>query len=68
MIFGTLWRRDVKGDEPIVILEVVNSTREPDGSFKHYWLRVPPNMKTAHEALAWTFDIEPAKYAPLIET
>jgi hypothetical protein len=66
--FGTLRRRDVKGDEPIVILEVVNSTREPDGSFKHYWLRVPPNMKTAHEASAWTFDIEPAKYAPLIET
>jgi hypothetical protein len=66
--FGTLWRRDVKNDEPIVILEVVNSTREPDGSFKHYWLRVPPNMKTAHEASAWTFDIEPAKYAPLIET
>jgi len=58
----------VKGNEPIVLLEVVNSTREPDGSFKHYWLRVPPYMSTAHQASAWTFDIAPAKYAPLIET
>jgi len=66
--FGSLWRRAAKGDEAIVLLEVVNSTREPDGSFKHYWLRVPPYMRTAHQASAWTFDIKPAKYAPLIET
>ena len=66
--FGTLWRREVADDEPIVILEVINSTREPDGHFKHYWLRVPPNMKTAHEASAWTFDIPVKDYAPLIET
>jgi hypothetical protein len=66
--FGTLWHRDVSDDEPIVMLEVVNSTREPDGSFKRYWLRVPPNMRTAHEASAWTFGLEAAEYAPQIET
>jgi hypothetical protein len=66
--FGTLWHREVIGDEPIVMLEVVNSTREPDGSFKHYWLRVPPTVKTSREASAWTFNIKPSEYAPLVET
>ena len=42
--FGTLWRRDVPGDETIVMLEVVNRTAEPDGSFKRYWLRVHPEL------------------------
>jgi hypothetical protein len=66
--FGTLWRREIGGDEPIVMLEVINATRESDGSFKHYWLRVPPGMKTAREATAWTFDIPVERYAPIIET
>ena len=66
--FGTLWRREIKDDEPIVILEVINSTRETDGHFKHYWLRVPPNMRTAHQASAWTFNIPVAEYAPAVET
>jgi hypothetical protein len=43
--FGTLWHRAIKDDEPIVILEVINSTREPDGHFKHYWLRVHPELR-----------------------
>src|SRR5262249_14367056 len=29
--FGTLWRRELPDDEPIVLLEVVNATREKDG-------------------------------------
>jgi hypothetical protein len=66
--FGTLYRRDIPGDEPIVILEVINSTAEPDGSWKRYWLRVPPQMQTAHEASAWTIDMLAKDYAPTIET
>src|SRR5580704_2817290 len=66
--FGTLWRRELPDDEPIVMLEVVNATRERDESSKHYWLRVPPTMKTAREAAAWTFDRAPEDYAPSIET
>ena len=66
--FGTLRRRDVSNDEPIIVLEVINSTPEPDGSWKHYHLRVPPTVKTAHEASAWTFDMKVSEYAPLIET
>ena len=66
--FGTLWRRDVANDEPIVMVEVVNSTREPDGSWKRYFLRVPPGTKTSHEAVAWTFGMTPADYRPRVET
>ena len=66
--FGTLWRREVNDDEPIVMLEVVNSTREPDGSFKKYWLRVPPTITKAQEAAAWTFDVPAKDYDPQIET
>jgi hypothetical protein len=66
--FGTLWRREISDDEPIVLLEVINATPEPDGRFKHYWLRVPPTMTTAHEAAAWTFDRSPEDYAPQVES
>ena len=60
--FGKLWAAELRGDEPLVMVEVVNSTPEPDGSFKDYWLRVPPSIRTAREAVAWTFDVPGAKY------
>jgi hypothetical protein len=37
-----LWR-DVPNDEPIVMLDLLNSTPEPDGSIKRYLLRIDPN-------------------------
>ena len=36
--------------------------------WKEYWLRVPPDMQTAHEAVAWTFGKTPATYNPDWET
>jgi hypothetical protein len=66
--YGKLWRLDQRDDEAIVMVEVVNSTAEPDGSFRDYWLRVPPTIKTAREAAAWTFDIPAKDYAPAIQT
>ena len=66
--YGTLYRKDVPGDEPIVMVNVVNSTPEPDGSFKDYFLRVPPGITTAHEAVAWSFGKTSETYAPMIET
>jgi hypothetical protein len=62
--YGTLWRRDMPNDEPIIMIEVLNSTPSPDGSFKRYWLRVPPTMMTAREAVAWTFNMPAEQYAP----
>ncbi len=66
--FGTLLRRDMGDDEPIVAVKVLNSTPEPDGSIKPYILRVPPDMDTARNAVAWTFGLRGAEYAPVEET
>lgn len=66
--YGKLWRVPIPGDEDLVMVEVVNSTAEPDGSFKDYFLRVPPSVRTAHEAVAWTWDMPLAIYAPAVET
>ncbi len=65
---GTLWRRAVPYDQPIVMVEVVNSTADSDGSFKHHFLRVPPDTKTAREAVAWSFGLGGKDYAPEKET
>jgi len=36
--------------------------------FKEYMIRVPPNMTTAHEAVAWTFSLTGEEYHPALET
>ena len=67
--YGTLYRKEFPNDEPLVMVRVLNASPEPDGTFKHYFLRVPPNIQTAQEAVAWTFDIEEAEdYGPEVET
>lgn len=65
---GTLYRKPIPGDEPLVMVKVKNSTPEPDGRFKLYYLRVPPDTRTAREAVAWTFRLPPAQYNPKKET
>lgn len=62
--FGTLYRKELQGDEPLVMVKVVNSSPEPDGTYKDYFLRVPPQISTAREAVAWTFDLKESDYAP----
>lgn len=66
--FGTLYRKRMARDEHLVMVRVKNSTPEPDGTFREYFLRVPPNMRTAREAIAWTFDMEADEYNPLKQT
>jgi hypothetical protein len=66
--YGTLWRCDVPANDPLVMIEVINATAEPDGRFRHHWLRVPPTVTSAREAVAWTFGMEAAEYTPRIET
>lgn len=90
---GLLYRKEVRDDEPIVMVRVLNSTPEPDGvmsreeaiavfgdaaraavtapegsRFKEYMIRVPPNIRTAHQAVAWTFGLESEAYHPAIES
>ncbi len=66
--YGTLWRVDIPGDEPLVMVEVINSTAEPDGSFRTYFLRVPPQTRTARGGVAWTFGLSEQEYAPTQQT
>ncbi|NYE44046.1 hypothetical protein HEB29_005057 [Streptomyces fulvorobeus] len=65
---GTLWRIAMDGDEDVVMVEVVNSTPEPDGTCRTYWLRVPPGTRTAKEGVAWTFGLDGQAYAPVRQT
>ncbi len=59
--FGTIYRKDVEGDEPIYCVKVVNSTPEPDGSYKDYWIRFDPSQyggkaaEIPHAAVASTW-------------
>lgn len=75
---GRLWRRRSSRpssrwggppqDEPIVMVEVLNATPEPDGSRRTYFLRVPPTMQTAREAVAWTFGMAGEAWRPAAES
>ncbi|WP_369147606.1 DUF6745 domain-containing protein [Streptomyces sp. R44] len=65
---GVLWRIELADDEDVVMVEVVNSTPEPDGTHRTYWLRVPPTTRTAREGVAWTFGLRPEEYEPLVQT
>ena len=66
--WGELYEKERKGDTPLRMVKVVNSTPEPDGTFKDYWLRpshqsydikrkriVDERPETACAAIASTF-------------
>lgn len=55
-------------DEPVVAVKVTNKTADADGKYREYFLRVPPHIRTAREAVAWTFGFEAEEYQPVIET
>ena len=62
--YGELYRVEFKnGDEPLVMVHVIDASTE-----RSYWLGVPANMQTAHQAVAWTFGLTPSEYDPLVET
>ena len=74
--FGTLYRAEQAGDEDLVVVKVANSTPEPDGSIKEYWLRCEPRLRpmksdgtyrspqdlTAVNAVASTFGMTGPEY------
>jgi hypothetical protein len=65
---GTLYRQELRGDEPLCMVHVFDATPLPDGSRRSYWLRVPPTVHTAREAVAWTFGMDSSRYRPTQET
>jgi hypothetical protein len=65
---GSLYRVGLAEDEPLVIVHVTNATPEPDGSRRRFFLRVPPEMERARQAVAWTFGLPEREYRPLEES
>lgn len=63
--FGKLWRMpsDNRTDPHAQWVEVVNTTPEPDGTNAHYFLRIPPTISTAKQAVEWTFASDDLKIA-----
>ena len=78
--WGTLYRKEMAGDEPIVMVKVVNCTPEPNGTYADYWIRCDPNayggLTTARAAVASTWRTKdgklafktPEAYCPVYET
>lgn len=62
-----LYRKE-SNDIVVQMVKVINSTPEPDGSKNIYFLRVPPDITTAKEGIAWTFGMTADQYNPTIET
>ena len=62
--FGILYRSVLDRFESLHMVKVKNSTMEPDGTFKEYFLRVPPDIVTAKAAVAWTFGMSAEEYEP----
>jgi hypothetical protein len=67
---GTLWRK-FWGHRGVTTgswsaVEVVNGTPESDGSHKRYVLTVPPQVRTAQEAVAWTYGLTAKQYSQLV--
>ncbi|MCW0220594.1 MAG: hypothetical protein OJI67_19865 [Prosthecobacter sp.] len=59
-----LLRVELQNDEPLVCVSV----RCPSTS-RHYLIRVPPQMETCHQAVAWTAGFDnPDDYVPIVET
>jgi len=65
---GALWRKRGEDGESIVLVELTNASAQPDGTRTSAVLRVPPSVRTARAAVAWTFHLEEAAYAPIMET
>ena len=80
--FGRLWRLDTGEAAPWLMLEVENRSPEPDGSYRHFLLRVDPELRpilgsggfgppqplTARNAVASTFGMSGEEYRPEVET
>lgn len=62
--YGTLYRKELRNDEPIVVVRVKDPTPDENGIQREYFLRVPPSMRTAKSAVAWTFNMSPDEYVP----
>lgn len=73
--YGKLWQKELPGDHPMMMVEVVNPTPSPDGSYKTYFLDVSGKerelgwpIRTAHAAVAATWGKRAEDFHPFIRT
>ncbi len=66
--YGVLFTKELTNDEPLTMVKVFNATPEKDGTYKSFYIRVPDTMRTAKQAVAWTFQLREEDFYPLIET
>lgn len=66
--YGALWRLDLPNDEPLVCVEVTDSTPSADHTFRQHMLRVPPDVRSPREAVAWTFGVMTNEYRPTAQS
>jgi hypothetical protein len=63
---GVLWRKTWLSADAWAAVEVINATPEPDGTRRHFFLQVPAHMRTAREAVAWTYGLSASAYKQLV--
>jgi hypothetical protein len=63
---GILWRKTWLSVDAWAAVEVINATPEPDGTRKHFFLQVPAHLRTAREAVAWSYGLSANVYANLV--
>ena len=63
---GILWRKSWLASDAWAAVEVINATPEPDGTQRHFFLQVPAHMRTAREAVAWTYGLSANAYSDLV--
>ena len=60
---GRLYRLKIPGDEAVVAVRVKDPSTD-----REYWLRVPPQITRARDAVAWTFALPSKEYKPGVES
>jgi hypothetical protein len=62
---GVLWSKVWTSWDAWAAVEVINGTPEPDGTHRRYYLQVPPTVRTARQAVAWTYGLTELEYRSL---
>jgi hypothetical protein len=62
---GILWHKTWTAWDAWAAVQVQNGTPEPDGTYKQYFLQVPPTVRSARQAVAWTYGLSEFEYAAL---
>ena len=65
--YGSLYKFNIL-NEGYTVVCVLNSSPEADNTYKYHYIRVPNDIRTAHQAVAWTFHMSDFQYDPDIET